>query len=283
MSLPLSFAMALTMCAFAANSLLNRLALADGEAGAASFAALRLISGAIVLVLLVVLQNPAGRLKASMDLGNALALATYVLGFSFAYVTLDAGFGALLLFGTVQLTMFSSVVFTDSEAVPIRRWIGAAMGFAGLLWLLAPSSTESLSLSLAALLMVLAGIGWGIYSLRGSRSTDPLAATAASFLLATPVALLVYGVLPDTLTGRGAVLACVSGAVTSGLGYALWYRLLPQLNATVAAVAQLTVPVLAAVAGVFVLDEPFGVRLGLSGALVLGGVLVATVRVSPPR
>ncbi|MEO1081735.1 MAG: DMT family transporter [Pseudomonadota bacterium] len=283
MSLPLALAMALTMCAFTANSLLNRLALADGEAGPASFAALRLVSGAVVLVLLIVLRNPVGRLKANMNLGNALALATYILGFSFAYVTLDAGFGALLLFGTVQLTMFSSVVFTNSEAIPIRRWVGAAMALAGLLWLLAPSSAESVSLSPAALLMVLAGIGWGIYSLRGSRGTDPLAATAASFLLATPVALVVYGMRPDTLNWRGAGLACVSGALTSGLGYALWYRLLPQINATVAAVAQLTVPVLAAVAGVFILGEPFGVRLVLSGALVLGGVLIATVRIFVPR
>ena len=283
MSLPLAFAMALTMCAFAANSLLNRLALADGEAGPASFAVLRLVSGAVVLLLLVALQNPVGRLKANTNPANALALATYILGFSFAYVTLDAGFGALLLFGTVQLTMFTSVVLRSSEAIPTRRWIGAAMGFVGLLWLLAPSSTESVSLSLASFLMVLAGIGWGIYSLRGSRGADPLATTAGSFLLATPAALFVYGVLPDSLTWRGAALAAASGAVTSGLGYALWYRLLPQIDATVAAVAQLTVPVLAAVAGVLFLEEPFGLKLALSGALVLGGVLVASLRVPPGR
>ena len=258
----------LTMLAFAANSILNRAALAGGEAGPASFAAVRLISGAVVLCLLVVLRDP-GRIRRAFNLGNAGALALYVLGFSFAYVSLDAGVGALILFGGVQVTMFAGALI-GGERVPRVRWLGAGVALAGLAVLVWPGGAVSLPPSGVAL-MAAAALGWGLYSLRGRGGADPLATTAASFLLAVPAGLIIWGVLPDGMSWAGAGLAVTSGAVTSGLGYALWYTVLPGLGATRAAVAQLSVPVIAAVGGL-ALGEALSGRFWIAVVLVLGGV-----------
>ncbi|WP_300513624.1 DMT family transporter [Aliiroseovarius sp.] len=259
---------ALTMLAFAANSILNRAALAGGEAGPASFAALRLVSGAVVLCLLVALRDP-GRVRRALDAGNAGALALYVLGFSFAYVSLDAGVGALILFGGVQVTMFAGALI-GGEPVPRARWLGAGVALAGLGVLVWPGTGVSLPLSGVAL-MLAAAVGWGLYSLRGRGGADPLATTAASFLLAVPAGLLVFLLLPDGMSPVGAALAVTSGAMTSGLGYALWYTVLPGLGATRAAVAQLSVPLIAA-AGGLALGEALSGRLVVAAVLVLGGV-----------
>jgi drug/metabolite transporter (DMT)-like permease len=258
----------LTMLAFAANSILNRAALAGGEAGPSSFAAVRLVSGAVVLCLLVALRDP-GRIRRAMNAGNAGALALYVLGFSFAYVSLDAGVGALILFGGVQVTMFAGALI-GGEPVPRARWLGAGVALTGLAVLVWPGGTVALPLSGVAL-MAAAAVGWGIYSLRGRGGTDPLATTAASFLLAVPAGLVIWGALPDGMSWAGAVLAVLSGAVTSGLGYALWYTVLPGLGATRAAVAQLSVPLIAA-AGGLALGEALSGRFWIAAALVLGGV-----------
>jgi drug/metabolite transporter (DMT)-like permease len=264
---------ALTMLAFAANSVLNRWAVGPGHIGAVEFAGIRLAAGAVTLTGLVLWQRGSlvwpgmpGRVA------GALGLAAYLVGFSLAYRGLDAGTGALVLFGTVQVTMFAGAVIAR-EAVPRRRWIGAALALTGLALIAAPGAAGLAPMTL----MAVAGLGWGIYSLAGRGAKDPLAATAWNFLLAMPV------VLPLALTGltvpdaTGVGLAVVSGAVTSGLGYALWYAVLPRLGAARAAVAQLTVPVIAALGGAVLLAEAPGLRFWLATGLVLGGVALASL------
>jgi drug/metabolite transporter (DMT)-like permease len=198
-----------------------------------------------------------------------------MLGFSFAYLTLDAGLGALILFAGVQVTMFAGAAL-GGEPIPPRRWAGAGVAFAGLAWLLWPQGAGAPDPAGAAL-MAAAALGWGVYSLAGRGTADPLAATAANFVVALPAALVALALAADfgdaTATGVGAAL--VSGAVTSGLGYALWYGVLPRLGASRAAVAQLTVPVIAIAGGVMFLGEAPTLRMLLAGAVVLGGVALS--------
>ena len=267
---------ALAMLAFAGNSLLNRAALAQGSIGPALFAAVRLGSGAVVLSGLVLARSGRVPVRTAGRAGDALALAVYVLGFSFAYRWLNAGIGALVLFGTVQVTMFGGALL-QGEVLTGRRWIGAGVAFAGLVWLLWPGGAASIPMEGTAL-MAAAGVGWGIYSLRGRgvqevAAQDPTARTAANFVLAVPVALgvLIFAGVGE-VSVRGILLAVVSGALTSGLGYALWYSVLPRLPASSAAVAQLTVPVIAMAGGLVLLGEVPSLRLVLAALLVLGGV-----------
>lgn len=268
---------AVTMLAFAANSVLNRLALETTAIAPGAFALLRLSAGAAMLLVLVWLKRKPGfRLPWRGALPGAVALALYVLGFSFAYLTLDAGVGALLLFGGVQITMFAGAVI-GREAVPPQRWLGAALAFGGLVWLLWPSGAHALDRAGAAL-MLAAALGWGVYSLIGRAVTAPLDASATRFALAVPLAALVAVLWPGPVDLPGFLLALTSGAVTSGLAYALWYALLPRLGATTAAVAQLTVPVLAMAGGRALLAEPFTLRFVLASLLVLGGVALSLAR-----
>ncbi len=265
---------ALTMLAFAANSVLNRWAVGPGHIGAVEFAMIRLLAGAAVLAALVLWQRRGWAWPGRQGrVAGVLGLAAYLVGFSLAYRGLDSGTGALVLFGIVQVTMFAGALISR-EAVPARRWAGAGLALAGLALIAAPGTVALGPLAL----MVVAGVGWGLYSLAGRGAVDPLAATAWNFLLAVPLVLplgLITGVeAPD---GTGIVLAVVSGAVTSGLGYALWYAILPGLGATRAAVAQLTVPVIAALGGAVLLAEAPGLRFWLASALVLGGVALASV------
>jgi drug/metabolite transporter (DMT)-like permease len=267
---------ALTMLAFAANSVLNRWAVGPGHIGAVEFAAVRVVAGAVALAALVLWQRggmgwPGWRGRGA----GVLGLSVYLIGFSLAYLGLDAGTGALVLFGMVQVTMFAGALISR-EAVPGRRWAGAGLALGGLALIAAPGGA---GLALGPLaLMAGAGIGWGIYSLAGRGASDPLAATAWNFLLSVPLvvplALALEVAMPDA---TGVALAVVSGAVTSGLGYALWYAVLPSLGAARASVAQLTVPVLAALGGAVLLAEPPGLRFWLAAALVLGGVALASL------
>ncbi|MFQ6553979.1 DMT family transporter [Aestuariibius insulae] len=265
---PLISLTTLTMIAFAANSVLNRVALDGDLAGPGAFAAVRVASGAVVLGALTVARG--GKLILSPIGAGSLTL--YVLGFSFAYITLDAGTGALILFGGVQVTMFAGALILK-ERIPPRRWAGAAIAMGGLVWLLWPG--QAASPGLGGLLMMIAALGWGVYSLAGRGAVDPLNLTAANFVWTVPFALIAWALVQDGMTGPGLVLAILSGAVTSGLGYALWYRVLPQLGPSRAAVAQLTVPVLAAAGGFLFLSEDPSARLVIAGALVLGGVLLS--------
>lgn len=266
---------AVVMAAFAANSVLNRMAVGAGEIGAVEFAVVRLVAGAGVLLALV---GGRGRGWRGASIGGVAGLVVYLFGFSLAYGHLDAGTGALVLFGVVQVTMFAGALLAG-EAVPARRWAGAGLALAGLAVLVLPAGGGGGGWGGFAA-MAAAGLGWGIYSLAGRGARDALAATAGNFALALiPAAgvALVVGVDMAAATGRGLALAVVSGAVTSGLGYALWYAVLPALGAGRAAVAQLTVPLIAAAAGAGLLDEAVVPRFALAAALVLGGVAWASL------
>ncbi|ROU01223.1 DMT family transporter [Histidinibacterium lentulum] len=261
--------LALAMIAFAANSVLNRIAVAGGTDPVA-FGAVRLISGALLLMVLVRARAP---LIAPGRTRGVLTLSLYVFGFSLAYAALDAGLGALILFGCVQITMFAGALLAR-QPVPRLHWLGAAIALLGLAVLLWPSGAAAPSLP-HALSMAAAGLGWGLYSLAGRRAANPLPETAANFALAAPPALLLWLLLSPGIDPAGAVLAALSGALASGLGYALWYTLLPRLAATTAGVAQLTVPVIATAGGALLLSEPVTARFALAALLVLGGLALS--------
>ena len=274
--LQLSLLTTLTMIAFAGNSILNRMALADELIAPDVFAALRLTSGAIALALLMgVRQRSLAWVRAGSVTGAA-ALAVYAVGFSFAYVRIDAGLGALLLFGVVQVTLFAAALLARRETIHATRWLGTGLALVGLAVLVLPGlpgTTVAPSPAFAAL-MVVSALAWGFYTLAGREAVDPLASTAANFLFATPVALAVWLIVPASLDAspRGVFLALLSGVVTSGLGYALWYFILPQLRTTTAALAQLTVPLLAALGGVLLLGESLTLSFAVAAFLVLSGI-----------
>ena len=278
--MPLLLLAPLTMIAFASNSLLNRLALAGGHIGAADFGTIRLVAGAIMLGALCIILRGGLQLRGPARVIGVLSLLLYMYAFSVAYNALDAGLGALILFGVVQITMFAGGLWAK-EAMPLRRWLGAGMAMAGLAWLLWPADSGPQVSVLHGGLMAVAGFGWGLYSLAGRASKDALQATAANFILAAPLGVIIGFGLPASDVGismTGVWLAILCGAITSGLGYAMWYQILPQLQASVAAVAQLTVPVIAMVAGVLLLGEVLTLQALLASALVLGGVAVSVLR-----
>ncbi len=262
---------ALAMLAFAANSLLTRLALQHASIDAASFGSVRLASGALVLWAVLRWRDRGARTGLRGDWIAASMLWLYVAGFSFAYLTLAAGTGALILFGCVQLTMLA-VGWARGERFSVVAWSGFAMAVAGLVALLLPGLTAP---PLAgALLMATAGIAWGVYSLRGRNAGEPVAATAGNFIRATPLALALSLALAGSshVSAQGVALAVASGAITSGLGYVVWYAALPHLTALRAATVQLSVPPLAALGGVLLLGETLTPRLALASLAILGGV-----------
>lgn len=271
----------LTMVAFVANSVLTRVAIAGDLIGPGSFAAWRVIAGAAVLAVLVLLRDRRLVQGRPTSLTGPIGLSLYLLGFTLAYVRLDTGLGALVLFGGVQVFMFAGALI-GREAVPPRRYVGAAMGLAGLIVLLLPGLRGGGD-ALALGLMVTAALGWAIYSLGGRGAADPLGETAKSFLFAVPVVIGVLALMPpvpDTppTLPAGMALALVSGGVTSGLGYALWFRVLLRLDRSIAAVAQLTVPLIAAAGGLALIGERPGPTFAIAAALVLGGVAVSIGR-----
>ncbi|MGH9441279.1 MAG: DMT family transporter [Thermoanaerobaculia bacterium] len=265
---------AFALAAFAANSLLCRLALGGNAIDAASYTAVRMATGAAaLLVLTLVLRRGQGLLSKGSWL-SALALLLYAVPFSLAYRTIPAGAGALILFGSVQATMIGSALVAG-ERPDVLQWTGLVLALAGLGYLVRPGAAAP-ALGGSAL-MAAAGASWGIYSLRGRRSRDPLAETAANFLRAAPVAAAIGLAALGSAHAqpRGLVLASVSGALASGVGYAAWYRALPGLTATRAAGVQLAVPVLAAAGAVAWLGERVTPRLVLASAVILGGVALA--------
>jgi drug/metabolite transporter (DMT)-like permease len=268
---------ALVMVAFAANSVLNRMAVGVAGLDPAFVAVLRLGAGALVLVLLM-LRRGVPRLPRGPWVKGVVSLSTYIFGFSIASGRVDAGVGALVLFGAVQITMFAGAL-RGREQVGRWRWTGAALAFLGLVVLMWPGGAARLdTMGLAA--MAFAGIGWGLYSLTGRGAGDPLALSALNFAGALPLALLWLGVAGDAGQGQvwGIWPALFSGAVTSGLGYALWYRVLPQLAASVAAIAQLSVPLIATLGGAVMLGELPSLRFWLAALLVLGGIALSLRR-----
>ena len=260
---------------FATNSLLCRGALESNPDGAPAFTAVRLLSGAVMLLVLARLSSPAPAIWKSARISSAAWLFAYAACFSYSYLRIDAGVGALILFGAVQATMIGSGL-VSGERPRITEWLGVAVALAGLVVLTRPG--QSAPDAMGAGLMILAGIAWGAYSLAGRSVTRPLDATAGNFALTlVPVAILILATRSLVLDSRGVLLATLSGAVASGLGYTLWYAALRGLTATRAAILQLSVPVIAAAAAVALLDETVTSRLVGSGAAILGGVALAMV------
>ena len=263
----------ITMVAFASNSLLCRLALQHAAIDAASFSSIRLVSGAIMLAILA--RFNAGRApKARTDWTAAAMLFAYVAFFSFAYLTLSAGTGALILFGAVQLTMLGAGLRAGERFEPLG-WAGFALALGGLIYLVSPGVTAPTPLGAA--LMTVAGVAWGVYSLRGRGLDNPLGATASNFLRAAPMALALSAVLASRAhaSPAGIALALASGAITSGIGYVIWYAALKGLTAIRAAAVQLSVPPIAAFAAVLFLGEPLTPRLMVASGAILGGIALA--------
>jgi drug/metabolite transporter (DMT)-like permease len=272
----------LAMLAFASNSILCRLALVDGSIDAASFTSIRLVSGAVMLLIIVAIvtrrkaapQPPPGAPIKRGSWISAAMLFLYAICFSFAYGWLTASTGALILFGTVQLTMLL-VGVREGDRPSAVSWIGFAIAAGGLIYLLSPGLEAPPPLGAA--LMAIAGVAWGIYSLRGRGAGDPLRLTADNFALSVPMTLVASAIFISSLdiTSQGVLLAVTSGAITSGLGYVVWYAVLPKLGATRAAVVQLSGPVLTAFGGVLLLSEMITARLVIATVAILGGIALA--------
>jgi len=268
----------LALVAFAANSLLCRMALGGHLIDPVSFTTIRLVSGAAVLV-------PLARLFGRENTRNtetgtwrsSFALFAYAISFSLAYISLSTGMGALILFGAVQLTMMS-VAVRSGERLRGVQWVGFGAAVAGLVYLVLPGI--SAPSPLGALLMAMSGMAWGLYSIAGKGTTAPIAMTSGNFLRTVPMTLLASAIAFShiQIDYRGMILALVSGIITSGFGYVLWYKSLPMLTTAQASIVQLVVPVIAALAGVIVLSEKFSPRLTIATACILGGVALAVLK-----
>ncbi len=260
---------ALAMLAFAGNSVLCRMALGQELIDAASFTTIRILAGATTLALILLARRRPP--ITTPNWSAVLALFGYMVFFSFAYLSLTTATGALLLFGTVQLTMLAVALRSGERFSPLA-WAGLIVAFSGLVYLLALGVTAPDPLG--ALLMVVAGVAWGAYSLIGQRTDGPLLATSTNFFYCVPVALglSVLYVSSMDVSVHGAMLAMTSGALASGVGYAIWYAALPGLTAGGAATVQLSVPVIAAIGGVILLSEPLSLRIVVASALTIGGI-----------
>ncbi len=263
------------MTAFATNSVLCRMALGAHAVDAASFTAVRIVSGAVTLAMLTLFLRGYHALTAG-SWTSGFQLFLYAVAFSFAYLSLSAGTGSLILFGSVQATMIISGL-RSGERPHMLQWAGLAIALTGLIYLVfpgiaAPSPGGSL-------LMALAGIAWGLYSLRGRGAKDPVSRTAGNFVRAVPFALVVWASHVQGLHAepRGILLAILSGALASGIGYVIWYTALRGLSSTRAATVQLSVPVLAAFGGVIFLSEVVTPRLMIASVLILGGVALTVI------
>lgn len=261
----------LAMLAFAGNSILGRLALKTTQIDAASFTSIRLASGALMLWL--ILHGSRGKSSIRGNWASALALFAYASTFSFAYITLPTGTGALLLFGAVQVTMIAWGMWHGERFSPLQLF-GFSGAIGGLILLLLPGiNAPSLQ---GAFLMIIAGIAWGIYSLRGKGARDPLGVTSGNFLRTVPITILLSIAMfaHASIDLRGALFAVMSGALTSGIGYSIWYAALPGLKSTHAATVQLSVPVIASLGGVLLLNELLTLRLIFASIAILGGILL---------
>lgn len=261
------------MAGFAANSLLCRAALRGGAIDAASFTAIRLVSGAAVLVAIVTARK--GSVRGAGTWPSAFALALYAVAFSYAYLRIGAAAGALILFGAVQFTMIAGGLLRGERPTP-AQWFGWLVAVGGLVAINAPDLDPPPPAGAA--LMVVAGVAWGTYSLSGRGVSRPLIATAGNFARCVPIAAVLAAVALATgahATPAGIALAAASGGIASGLGYSLWYAAVPALGATRAATVQLSVPVLTALAAIVLLDEPLELPLAMGGAAIVGGLAIA--------
>jgi drug/metabolite transporter (DMT)-like permease len=267
------------MLAFAGNSIICRLALRDGAIDPATFTAIRLLAGAITLLFVFAVTRRNRSFRSNGGWLSAFMLFLYAVAFSFAYISLSAGAGALILFAFVQATMIALGLWSGDRP-SATEWFGWLLAFSGVIWLVLPG-VEAPPAG-GALLMALAGIAWGVYSIRGREESDALSATTANFSLSVVfvLALLAATLVNAEISMHGVMLATISGALTSGIGYVIWYAALNYLSSMQAAMVQLSVPAIAAVGGVALLAEPVSMRLLVSCALVLGGISIAVLRKS---
>ncbi|WP_058368642.1 DMT family transporter [Psychrobacter sp. ENNN9_III] len=289
----------IALIAFAANSLLCRMALAEGYIDPWNFTIIRLLGGAVCLAIIMsvhqrLLQQPSTPHKDTdilketilKDKGSwlsSLSLVIYALCFSLAYVALDTGTGALILFAAVQLTMISWGIY-QKEQVSTIQWVALFIAFAGFVYLMLPSAAVPSLFD--AMIMAISGIAWGIYSIRGKACVSPLRATGFNFIRSLVAIPLLFLIGMNYLTGistEGVILASVSGAITSGFGYSLWYVAMPLLKSTQAAVVQFCVPVLAAIAGVLFLSEQLTLRFIIATIVILGAVLIFVLTKQTPK
>ncbi|MEM1155418.1 MAG: DMT family transporter [Pseudomonadota bacterium] len=263
---------ALALLAFAGNSVLCRHALSDGSIDAASFTVARMLSGIVVLALLLMMTRSASAKKAKGSWKAAGFLFLYAAAFSYAFLSLDTGTGALILFGTVQITMILTGLAQGNKLLGLE-WFGVLVAFSGFVYLVLPHlTTPSIK---GFILMAIAGISWAFYTLNGMKSENPLSDTSYNFLRTLPLVLILLALTVQTadLSSKGLVLAVVSGGVTSGIGYAIWYRALPGLSTLQAGILQLLVPVIAAAGGVAFTNEVISLHLLTSSLLIIGGIL----------
>ena len=259
--------------AFAGNSVLCRLALGGAVIDAPSFTAIRLLSGIVVLVALLALTTDKQKPVSKGSWLASILLFVYAITFSFAYISLDTGVGALILFGTVQLTMILASVVSGSK-LHLAEWLGISIAFSGFVYLIIPNlTTPSFT---GFFLMVISGIAWGGYTLKGRGSINPISDTAYNFIRTIPfVILLIILFFRDAhLSSFGILLAILSGAIASGIGYVVWYIALSNLSIIQASVVQLFVPIIAAIGGIFFINEIISLRLVFSSVMVLGGILL---------
>ena len=262
----------ITMVAFAANSIFCRLALVDSANDPVSFTLIRLFSGAVILFFFYVKYRKSEPLRWNKNMFFAPAmLFSYALFFSLSYVQIDAGTGALILFASVQLTMMTAA-FLQGQTLNGQEKIGVMLAVSGFVYLLLPGINMPPPMSAA--LMAVSGISWGLYSLQGQGATNPILVTSRNFVLTTPLVVLLIFFFPIRLTQQGMMWAILSGALTSGLGYVLWYVVLKNLITSTAAIVQLSVPALAAFGGIIFLGESVQLRLIIASVLIFGGIII---------
>ncbi|MFA0347522.1 DMT family transporter [Vibrio sp. 10N.222.55.C6] len=287
----------ITLVAFAANSVLCRWALMDQTIDPLSFSIVRILSGALTLLILLTLSSQSKarrvltnntslytRLKSQFQFTSILSLLVYMFGFSFAYLELGAGLGALVLFVAVQFTMIAAHLFSGNR-MSLIEWGGCLLSVAGLVYLLMPTESTQAPDLVSIILMSLAGVGWGIYTLAGKTSSNALQSTTANFGFSSLVILLALSLLvliPNALTQvsiteQGLIYAVISGSVASGVGYSLWYYVVKKLNTVVASIAQLSVPVIATLGGVLLLSEPVTMQFIVSSTVILLGISLVLV------
>ncbi len=263
----------LALLAFAGNSVLCRVALGESTIDAANFTVIRLLSGTIVLLGLLQLQARPGRLNTNGSWQSSFMLFLYAVTFSFAYLTLETGTGALILFGAVQITMILMALLSEKRLL-VTEWLGAGIAFGGFVYLVLPGVATPSFVGFA--LMAIAGVAWGLYTWKGRSSTNPLGDTTFNFLRTIPwiLVLIIAAAHNAHYSFTGIVLAVLSGGVASGIGYTIWYMALSGLSTTEAAVVQLFVPVIAVFGGVVFMAEAITLRLSLSALMILGGILL---------
>jgi drug/metabolite transporter (DMT)-like permease len=266
----------LALIAFAANSVLCRLALGNNVIDASSFTIIRLLAGAIVLFCIVLFSKGKTSTTSKGNLLSSFMLFLYAITFSFAYLSLDTGTGALILFGAVQITIIIHTLLSGNKLRPLE-WLGVITSFLGFIYLISPGvSSPSI---IGFVLMTIAGISWGIYTIKGQTSKNPLRDTTYNFIKTLPFITILYiaTMTQSNYSTEGILLAIIAGGVTSGIGYTIWYMAIRGLSSIQSAVLQLLVPVIAAFSGVIFISEIITVRLTVSSILILGGVLIVTL------